>query len=209
MSSQNNLQDAKDQAVAVGVLQAQQASLDTALRDLQRTMTEGFAGVNLKMDGINELSHSIASVIARQESQQEAIARSFDSHAEHDRKLAALAAENAAAHAQIKTHVEEKLSQLESRRDSDWGKLTEKFSTIDRKLNFSQGAVWAIGALGGLLLGVLWWSFNPWIQRIQDIDRTIIDIKMEQARNHPIPLPPPVPPAPPTILMPPVQEKSQ
>ena len=161
---------AQDTASAVAVLQAQQQSLDGAIRDLTKTMAEGFAGMNVKMDRVNELGTVVAQLSVRQESHSDSLTRAFASmenltleakkHAEEERAYRA-----------------ESADQLDARfasRDRDIGEIV-------RKIAHARGWVIGFGTLMAGCMAIMFWVANLFIDQIHTNTNELRALQIQNA----------------------------
>lgn len=163
----------QDTASAVAVLQAQQQSLDGAMRDMTKTMAEGFAGINVKMDRVNELATTVAQLSVRQESHSDSLTRAF--------ALMENMAVDAKAHAaEEQAYRDEVTALLDKRfaiRDRD-------LATLDRKMAVARGWVIGAGTLLGGSMAIMWWVAQLFIGQIQSNQAALQAMQLENATEH-------------------------
>lgn len=111
------------QDAVVAVLQSQQGSLEASVRDLARTMSEGFASINTKMDRVNDIALSIAQMSERQIAHSEGLQRAFTSIEQVQDSIVRVTAEHAAY---IEAH-------------------TRDHSSIDKSLSMAKGIIMGAG----------------------------------------------------------------
>jgi hypothetical protein len=147
---------------AVAVLQAQQSTLDSSMRDLARTMSEGFASMNTKMDRLGDISLSLAGMAARQEAHSDGLQRAFS---------------------ELKSMREAADRQIADQADYA-EKQAEVHKTIDNRLNTARGVAIGVMFAWTALVGLLTWGATSYISETRANTEKIHAIQLENARIH-------------------------
>lgn len=163
---------AQDTATAVAVLQNQQQSLDTAVREMARTIAEGFAGINVKMDRVNELASTVAQLSVRQESHSDSLTRAFATMENFAVDAKAHAAEEQAYRDEVNDILDKRFAIRDAHHD-----------TLNQKMSVARGWVAGAGALLAGSMGMMFWMANQFIDQIQTTDREVDKLQIEAARN--------------------------
>lgn len=161
----------------MAVLQAHQTNLEAQVRDLARTVQEGFASMGAKMDRLNEISLTIAQMSARQESHSDGLARAFG-------EIRALGERFDAGLAQIRQFersIDTRFESQDQLRRQEREAHAAEHRQIDRRFTFAQGALWAMGAVGTLALGLLVWAASQYIDTIDRTAERVRSLEIQQA----------------------------
>ncbi len=147
---------------AVAVLQMQQSTLDSSMRDLARTMSEGFASMNTKMDRLGDISLSLASMAARQEAHSDGLSRAFN---------------------ELKS-----LREAMTKGIDDHAEYAEKqaliHSDIDKRMSTARGVALGLMFAWTSLIGLLTWAASTYIAETRENTSRIHQIQLENARIH-------------------------
>lgn len=146
----------------MAVLQAQQSTLDSSMRDLARTMSEGFASMNTKMDRLGDISLSLAGMAARQEAHSDGLSRAFN---------------------ELKSLREAYDKQMQDLADYE-DKQVMVHSTIDKRLDTARGVAIGIMFAWSSLVALLVWGASTYIGATRDNTDKIHAIQLENARIH-------------------------
>ncbi len=138
----------------IAVLQAQQTATADAMRDLSRSVSEGFAAINAKVDRVNEQNSHIVQMQTEQRSHSEGLQRAFST-------LASL---------------NEKFDRHEM------AQATWK-SEVERRLNTGRAVILTIGAVGSLVITISFFFMKPWLDLVVDIQQKQHLIELEQQRH--------------------------
>lgn len=149
------------QDAVVAVLQTQQIALEASMRDLSKTVSEGFAAMNAKMDRVNEIALTIAQMSARQEAHSDGLSRAFN-------EISKVADAQVASSAALAEYIE---------------KHTEEHSQIDRRLFLAKGVFIGAGFAYTLLIAMLTWAATTYIGETRDNAKSIHQLELINAKK--------------------------
>lgn len=150
------------QDAAVAVLQTQQLSLENSIRDLARTMSEGFATTNAKMDRLNDISLTIAAMSERQVAHSDGLQRAFNDIGKLNESVERMTGEHAAY---VDDHA-------------------EKHTGIDSRLAMAKGIFIGAGLAYGALVGLLAWFATLYISQTTTNTNDIHQLQLINERYH-------------------------
>lgn len=138
----------------VAVLQAQQSATNDAMRDLSRSVSEGFAAINTKLDRVSEQSTHIAQMQAEQRSHSEGLTRAFSTL----------------------TSLSEKVDRHENKQSS-WA------AEVEKRLNTGRAVILTIGAVAGLVITISFFFMKPWLDVVQQSQQKLHQMELELQRQ--------------------------
>lgn len=142
---------------SVAVLRQQQQQFDTTLRDLSRAVNEGFANMAAKMDRINELTTTIASITARQESHTEGLNRAFSEVSSLEAKLTQHEQEGINWRDSFSGVVDTRFSTSRTLLDEHKSHTATAFQNVNTEIASWRGAVKGGALVLSMLIGLLGW----------------------------------------------------
>ena len=172
---------ATPEATAIAVLQHQQKTTEETLREIQRTVTEGFASVNVKMDRVNELALGMSQLQTRIETQHDGLMRAFANMEDMKRDAKLAESENDKWRVTHGQDIDQRFAHRDTIRERYIESQAVAHNKIDSQLNIARGVVIGLGLLGSILISMLWWNVDQWIRQVQSHDN---DIRVLQ-RDHP------------------------
>lgn len=151
----------------MAVLQAQQSTLEASVRELSSTVATGFASINAKMDRLNDITTSLATLTTQQESYREGLSRAFG-EIEGVKRTAEDLYDDAqvwrAAHGEVHTG-------------------------LNHRLSVAKGVVLGLTACAAIVVSLVTWAASSYIGETRENTRSIHNIELEMARRLPGKLP--------------------
>lgn len=172
------------QDTAVAVLQHQQESLEKSLKTLSDAVIAGFAGMNEKMDRLNDISLSIERVSAEQRAHSDGLGRAFG-------EISALRAESeqrGIADQQWRTaythDTDDRFAVQAAARLKQQEEHALVHNKIDAKFTFARGVLTGAGFLYTALVSLLLWAASTYIGDTRDNTARLHRIELENARHY-------------------------
>lgn len=150
-----------DQSTAIAVLQHQQKSAEDSLREIQRTVTEGFASVNIKMDRVNELALNMSTLQTRMEAQNDGLIRAFATIEDVKRDQRGYEIDNERWRVAYGLDIDQRFSHRDSIREKYIEHQNVLHAKVEERLNWAKGVLWTMTVVGALLLGMFWRIMQP------------------------------------------------
>jgi predicted negative regulator of RcsB-dependent stress response len=151
------------QDASVAVLQQQQSNLETSLRDLTRSVNEGFASMTAKMDRINELTTSIAAITTRQEAHSDGLQRAFSEIQSVNSALAPQLEDSARWREMQTRSVDERFEAVREVASAHASQNAKDLSAVHSQISWWRGAVIGAGLVLGTLIGVFGWLGGKYV----------------------------------------------
>lgn len=142
------------QDASVAVLQQQQLNLADGLRELSRSVNEGFASMTAKMDRINELTTSIAAITTRQEAHSDGLQRAFAEIQSVSSNLDQLVEDTARWRDFYARSVDERFDAVRAVAGSHAEQNAKDLANIGSQISWWRGAVLGFGVMVGVLVSV-------------------------------------------------------
>lgn len=150
------------QDASVAVLQSQQLSLESSVRDLARTMSEGFASMSAKMDRLNDISLTIAAMSERQVAHSDGLQRAFNELGKLSESVERMTGEH-------KAYIDDH---------------TKAHAGIDSRLAMAKGMMIGAGVAYSALLGLLAWFATMYISQTTTNTEHIHELQLLNERYH-------------------------
>lgn len=151
------------QDAAVAVLQTQQLSLESSVRDLARTMSEGFASMSVKMDRLNDVSLTIAAMSERQVAHSDGLQRAFNELNELSNTVDRMTGEHVAY---VDNHAKE-------------------HNEISQRLAVAKGVFIGAGLAYGALFALVAWFATMYITQTNTNTQAIHQLQLDMTKHHP------------------------
>lgn len=139
----------------VAVLKEKLQNISESVREQGKSINEGLAAINVRLERVTEIALNLTSVQARMEAHSEGLQRSF---------------------AAIKDL--EATMEMQRADDVKWRERHDALHVvIEKRLNRAAGALWAFGVVATVVLGLFIWAINPWFAQISDNTKGRVDLE--------------------------------
>lgn len=158
---------ATPEATAIAVLQHQQKSTEETLREIQRTVTEGFASMNVKVDRVNELALGMSQLQQRIETQHDGLMRAFANLEDVKRDIKLADADNDKWRVNHGIDIDQRFNHRDTIREEYIKGHAVKHEAISSDMSTARGIAIGVCLLGGLVTSMLWWNVDQWVRQVQ------------------------------------------
>lgn len=172
-----------DPIQAIALLQYQQTQTENTLREIQRTATEGFASINVKMDRVNELALGMSQLQNRLEAQNEGLIRAFATMDDIKRDLRQVESDNDKYNVTFGQDVDQRFNHRDSVRDKYIESQAVAHDAINKNFAQARGVFIGVSLIGGLLLSLLFWNINQYTTSLQSLQTTVNQLQLEHAKQ--------------------------
>ena len=173
------------QDAAVAVLQAQQSTLEVQNRELAKSVNEGFAAINAKIDRISDIAIAITQMSARQEAHSEGLSRAFNeikgTHEALDRSVA----EMTQWRDRLENSIDERFDVRDKSRTRYHDEHAGVHAEIERRLTLARGLVLGISLTYGVVLALVVWIAVGYLEDTGENRERIHQLELNEARAHP------------------------
>ncbi len=179
------------QDASVAVLQQQTTALAESLRDLTKSVNEGFAGMQAKMDRINEITTTIAAITTRQEAHSDGLQRAFAEQRNLSEQLARVVEDNTNWRDQYATTVDTRFDAQRMLLEDHKSANAKDHSEVKAEIATWRGMVKGAAAVLALMIGLLGWLGGKYVSNteinskgLQELQRQIDSLPYPVTRHE-------------------------
>lgn len=168
------------QDASVAVLQQQQHQLEQGMRDLAKSVTEGFALMTAKVDRINELTTSIVAISERQAAHSDGLQRAFASIDTTNLRIQQMLEEQNSWRDQYASTVDTRFDAAKALLDAHKASNATDHADVKAEIANWRGMVKGAAAVLGMLIAVLGWLGGRYISSTERNADDIHKLQQEQ-----------------------------
>lgn len=142
------------QDASVAVLQQQQHQLEQGMRDLAKSVTEGFALMTAKVDRINELTTSIVAISERQAAHSDGLQRAFSEIQSVNSAVSQMVDDTTRWRDLYARSVDDRFDAVRAVSMAHSEQNAKDLASISSQISWWRGAVLGFGVMVGVLVSV-------------------------------------------------------